>query len=342
MAAVALDEALDLEQSNSIDAEIVRLAGVIAKSLADKIRTALKAELADVVPEIAVSGMPEETSAPQADIPGTEASSPAVAELSMEVGETAPPLTETKTLGAQWRDSALDMLGDVPQDALDNVQALGDLYQLATAAVDIGYGPDNADAYLQEADAKNPPLDAIGAADRLSLFRHAVAFETRVRKQEEKERRAQEATVRRLAKMEEKRQKRAQLMEKRRKEIEAVLPKAKPQATAPAPVQIKAVPKDLCKSLVVVGLLPAQADMIKREYKGAFEFAFFGNDHLGRMTNVLPHADAVVMMTDFISHSHCELFDGLAKVIRVPGGMSSLRKALHGFYQDSYPQLLAA
>lgn len=322
----------------SLDAEIVRLAGVIAKALADRIKASLKEELAGVVPEV-VAAEPQ----PKLDTsPAAEASVETEPAIANPEGTSAPtgisPIPDLEDNRASWR-AELDSLEGFSEDVRDDIGTLGEVYELACKAVDAGIRADEIEGYLSQASVlAGEQLAPDDAACRLALFRSAVSFETRERKREDKERRAAEAASRKLAKMAQKREKVAAQQAKRRRELEGLLSKANTPAlpVAPVVVEIKPIADALRKAVVVVGLLPSQVDMIKREFGEAFEFAFYDNEHLGRMTNILPHADGVVLMTDFISHSHSDLFDGLGKLIRVTGGMTSLRKALRDYYQESY------
>ena len=355
MPTMTVDDVLQSESTLSIDDEIVRIAGMIAKSLAERIRASLRRELTEVLPALAegdaeVTRAAEtvaarlahhgDTSPPSKLVESAQQLPPAAATAEQspiaEEAQEAP----TETIGEAWRAQLAAASPDISSRVLEGAEQVGNLYQLATEAVNEGYNPETAEYFLSMADGGGAvALNPEDAAARMALFRSAVAFEIRTRKQEDKDRRSEEATKRRLEKMAQKRQKVEAASQKRRLEIESKLSGGqKPAASVEEmqKIEIKPVDESVCRKLVVVGLLPAQSEMIGREFKGAFEFAFYGSDHIGRLTNMLPLADAVVMMTDFISHSHCELVGDLAKLIRVSGGMSSLRKSLRDYYQESY------
>ena len=321
----------------SLDAEIVRLAGVIAKALADRIKASLKAELAGFVPEVTTI----ETATPH-EPPAQEAISAevdeAIAGIEATSAQEANPTSLHANIRTSWR-AELEGAEGIPEDVRENIGAFGDVYELACKAVDGGIRAEEIETYVTQAsELAGEILAPEDAAVRIALFRSAVSFETRERKREEKERRATEANARRVQKMANRRERIAAQQDKRRKEIDNLLGKPQESTPQPAPtvIEIKPVSDAIRKAVVVVGLLPAQADMIRREFQAGFELAFYDTEHLGRMTNILPHADVVILMTDFISHSHSDLFDKLARLIRVPGGMSSIRKALRDFYQESY------
>ena len=89
--------------------------------------------------------------------------------------------------------------------------------------------------------------------------------------------------------------------------------------------------------ITIVGLLAGQAQMIANEYKGKLHLEFVEQAHTsGQRLKGLCHAsEAVITMTGFISHSTEDLIKSRnGNLIRVAGGMSSLRTELNRFVTE--------
>lgn len=90
--------------------------------------------------------------------------------------------------------------------------------------------------------------------------------------------------------------------------------------------------------VVVVGLLPGQAEMVSREFHQEYEFTFIEADHAmsGSLKSLCSSAKAIFTMCNFISHRVDDMVKSKnGNLIRVPGGMTSLREALTDFYLES-------
>ena len=101
-------------------------------------------------------------------------------------------------------------------------------------------------------------------------------------------------------------------------------PPTKPVAKPPTPPRV-----------LIIGLLNAQVDMIRKEFGECFKLTFVGSDETrGHGFDAqLNGADHVVLMTAFCNHGLERVFKRKDKDLRrVTGGMSSLRTALTDLY----------
>lgn len=118
-----------------------------------------------------------------------------------------------------------------------------------------------------------------------------------------------------------------------------------------ADIQAKRVqPEEIFKplkrqSVTVVGLLAGQAQMITSEFGKEFNLHFVSSskNEAHRLSSLCKTSDAVIAMTGFISHSLDKIIKSSGvRLIRVSGGMSSLRDSLTQLYLQSEAEEKAA
>lgn len=89
--------------------------------------------------------------------------------------------------------------------------------------------------------------------------------------------------------------------------------------------------------VTVVGLLPGQVEMISREYGAALDLHFVDCEHTNtkRLEGLCRSSHHVITMTNFINHAVEAIIKASGgNLIRVFGGMSSLRIALEGIINE--------
>lgn len=318
------------ETTLSLDAEIDRLALLVAQRLAEKIRQRLSVELGNV--ENLLPTEPE-TAAPLID-------DQLLADDSTPLVEKLPEPDIGRGLSLVSRDDT-QTVHETPSKPLpqksDHLNLMREAAQVASA---MGFNLGDALKHCEDTIATPFTGDELG----MELFRCAVRVETRARRDEERLAREREAAARRLAKMEERRLKIEQGAKKRQAEMAQIAPKSTPENIKHKLRSLAPVDENARKRVVIIGLLPAQGEMISHEFGQFFEIAVFGSDRIGGIKNVVKHADNVMVMIDFVSHAHINQIHGAPSLERVGGGMSSLRKALRDYYDSSYemPVLLKA
>lgn len=101
------------------------------------------------------------------------------------------------------------------------------------------------------------------------------------------------------------------------------------------PKQIK--PKPTIK-VIVVGLLPDQADTIGKEFEDVLDLRFYvSSDRAQRISDAAKHVHAAAIMTDFIGHHIDKAAQSAPRLYRVSGGMTKLRETLTQIYVDLSP-----
>lgn len=106
-------------------------------------------------------------------------------------------------------------------------------------------------------------------------------------------------------------------------------------SAAETPVVPVKVPKTLklTKSKIcIVGLIPSQEQLIRKEYNDYFDIKCYesGNAKGRSFRSVASSSDLVVAMTSFINHGIEDCVTASSgKLVRLPGGMSSLRSKLN-------------
>lgn len=95
------------------------------------------------------------------------------------------------------------------------------------------------------------------------------------------------------------------------------------------PPEPKMLPTPRKPRVAVVGLLPQQAGYISNEYSDVFALNFPDRDAPFQLRKAAEGSDVVFEMTKFIPHAAEEILKkGSAELVRVPGGLSDLRRAL--------------
>jgi len=115
-------------------------------------------------------------------------------------------------------------------------------------------------------------------------------------------------------------------------------PKGTVRTLNPGPVQAPRAPRAPGKTrITIVGLLAGQAQMIYNEYGTKLALDFVEQTHATgqRLKSLCVSSKAVLTMTGFVSHATEDLIKSRGgNLIRVPGGMSSLRSALDTFVTE--------
>jgi len=113
----------------------------------------------------------------------------------------------------------------------------------------------------------------------------------------------------------------------------ASAPAPKPPKHDPEPKSTK-VPK---RRVGIVGLLGAQSELISKEFGKEFELRFFSSEAAnGReFKNAIGNCDVVMLMTAFANHGiESAVTAAGSKLVRVTGGLSSLRDKLTALFVD--------
>ena len=79
--------------------------------------------------------------------------------------------------------------------------------------------------------------------------------------------------------------------------------------------------------IAVIGLLPDQAHHIEREFGDKFALKFIRSEDARHAT--IPHAQAYLLMKNFIDHSVFHKYQSLPQHVLIDGGMSALRMWLN-------------
>jgi hypothetical protein len=87
------------------------------------------------------------------------------------------------------------------------------------------------------------------------------------------------------------------------------------------------------RSVLIVGLLPAQAGQIQSEFHDCFDLRFWKDESADKLKAASHAADLVITFTSKISHWAEEIIQSThATLIRSPGGMTRLREILTEIY----------
>lgn len=109
--------------------------------------------------------------------------------------------------------------------------------------------------------------------------------------------------------------------------IDSMLPKEV------ASIEEDAAERMKLSSVVIVGLLPEQENMIKDEFKDCFRLRFWKDGNPKSLREISGNADHILTFVDKIGHKHEDaILASGRKPDRVTGGMSSLRKRLTEIY----------
>lgn len=119
-------------------------------------------------------------------------------------------------------------------------------------------------------------------------------------------------------------------------------PEPQAQEAAAAPVAAAQTPapdgKPKRMRIAIVGLLNNQRALIEREFGEAFDIRFFQSDDAkGRsFTDALQHCEMTLAMTAFINHGiDATVKAAGGKLVRIGGGMSSLRERLTAIWLEA-------
>lgn len=93
-------------------------------------------------------------------------------------------------------------------------------------------------------------------------------------------------------------------------------------------------PKAKTRKAVIVGLLPAQRNMIEGEFKCCYRFSFLDSSAPAQLVRSrIKGADDIFIMAEFINHSMTETINAAGRKPEiVRGGMTSLRESLTQIY----------
>ena len=113
--------------------------------------------------------------------------------------------------------------------------------------------------------------------------------------------------------------------------LENVIDKMLPQEMAS--IESETTERAKLSSVVIVGLLPEQENMIKNEFKDCFRLKFWKDGNPKSLREISGNADHILTFVDKIGHKHEDAILASGKrPDRVTGGMSSLRKRLTEIY----------
>lgn len=87
------------------------------------------------------------------------------------------------------------------------------------------------------------------------------------------------------------------------------------------------------RKIIICSLLPAQKEIISREFADCFDLRMYHKDQEKSLRKAINHGDTVLLMGDFLGHSVFKMCEAQgAEVITVKGGLTHLRDALTGLY----------
>ena len=87
------------------------------------------------------------------------------------------------------------------------------------------------------------------------------------------------------------------------------------------------------RKIIICSLLPAQKEIISREFADCFDLRMYHKDQEKSLRKAINHGDTVMLMGDFLGHSVFKMCEAQgAEVITVKGGLTHLRDALTGLY----------
>jgi hypothetical protein len=91
-------------------------------------------------------------------------------------------------------------------------------------------------------------------------------------------------------------------------------------------------PRRVRRSILIVGLLPAQSEIIKRRFEDRLDLRFVSSQETPQTISTrVGDAEKILLMTNFIQHSHQQAaiqLKGRENVVLVSGGISTLTKQL--------------
>lgn len=127
------------------------------------------------------------------------------------------------------------------------------------------------------------------------------------------------------------------------------------QMRPPAPVPLRAVealapppapmPKPPKPKVCIVGLLPAQTQLIETDFREVFDLRFIDITELRggkRPATTFANVDAVLVMTKFVNHTAEDLKANAKRLVRVNGGITALKDALTSLYLELCEKKVAA
>lgn len=113
-----------------------------------------------------------------------------------------------------------------------------------------------------------------------------------------------------------------------------LMPQHNPAQASPA--------RDTKPNIVIAGLLPSQAALISAEYETGLKLRFYTSDQASTsgFVNNLRTADLFISMVGFVNHKteNAAKTAGV-KLVRIPGGMTRLREALHKIVMEGVDAL---
>ena len=113
-----------------------------------------------------------------------------------------------------------------------------------------------------------------------------------------------------------------------------------PETVQHKPVLTLAPPVVPLRKIAIIGLLAAQKQVIEREFSQAFDIRFYETDDAkGRaFSDAVSRCEAALLMISFINHSIESAVKATGtRIIKAPGGMSSLRDKLTELYVTPAP-----
>lgn len=99
---------------------------------------------------------------------------------------------------------------------------------------------------------------------------------------------------------------------------------------------VKPAEKVRLKKVLIIGLLPKQANEIDRSFNDVLDIKFLSGANQAQIKNAAAGADAIFAHTDHMNHSAEAAARSTAKkYIRVSGGLTSLKDAIENYYLES-------
>lgn len=88
-------------------------------------------------------------------------------------------------------------------------------------------------------------------------------------------------------------------------------------------------------SVAIIGLLPAQAHIIEREFKSRLRMTFWDAQRTATLKPLCSNNEVVFMRTKHANHQVYQcLKQYKANIVHVNGGMDSLKQAIEGYLND--------
>jgi len=125
----------------------------------------------------------------------------------------------------------------------------------------------------------------------------------------------------------------ADLAEQVKEDVRTNIDTPTPEALAARVAHAATPPKLRLKSVLIIGLLPAQAGQISQDFSDCFDLRFWKDESMEMLKHACRGADYVISFTSKTGHSAEEMIKSQhVKIIRTPGGMTQLKNKLTSLY----------